>query len=234
MPNINYTPTEKLVVNRPVNRINYITNVCNNKSILDLGCFDETALVKEDTDNYLFNEISKVSALHIGVDNSKLLPDEGLIFSDKIKILKGDIYELNNLGVNDINFDVIIAGELIEHLPNTLDFFLNLKKNFPGKRLVCTTPNATSFSNILLSFFKRESAHIDHVQVYSFKTLNTLCRLAGFSSWNIIPYHVKYTEMILRAGGGKKQVVKLSEKIINTIEVVFPMTSGGYIIDIEL
>ena len=232
MNNLNYTPTEKLNVRRPVNRVGYITNVCINKNILDLGCFDETALIKEESGNYLFHQISKVSASHIGIDNSKLLAPEGITFAQNIKILRGDIYELDTLGVTHINFDVIIAGELIEHLPNTLDFFTSLKKNFAGKRLICSTPNTTSFSNMVLSVFKRESAHIDHLQVYSFKTLNTLCKLAKFNSWTIIPYHVKFTEMLLRSGRGKKQMVYLCEKIINGIEYLFPMTAGGYIIDI--
>jgi SAM-dependent methyltransferase len=234
MANINYTPTEKLVVNKTVSRIDFITNACINKSVLDLGCFDETALIKENTGNYLFSQISNVSAIHIGVDSSKLLPDEGIIFSDTIKICKGDIYSLEKLDLNNVDFDVIIAGELIEHLPNTLDFLRLLKKNYQGKRLICSTPNATSFSNILLSFFKRESAHIDHLQVYSFKTLNTICRIAGFKEWQIIPYHVKFTEMKLRAGFGKRKMVQLSENIINSIEQIFPMTAGGYLIDIVL
>ncbi|MGZ3756508.1 MAG: class I SAM-dependent methyltransferase [Mucilaginibacter sp.] len=227
-----YTPTEKLSVNRPVNRVRYIVNACINKNVLDLGCFDETALVKEDTGNHLFTEISKVSSLHIGVDNSALLPPDGLIFSDTAKILRGNIYELDILNINRFDFDIIIAGELIEHLPNTIDFFAALKKQFPGKRLICSTPNATAFSNMVLSLFKRESAHIDHLQVYSFKTLNTLCKLAKFTKWQIIPYHVKFTEMILQSGSVKKQMVAASETIINGIEKLFPMTAGGYIIEV--
>ncbi len=232
MATLSYTPTEKISVNRPVSRVGYITRACVNKKVLDLGCFDETALVKENTGNYLFNEISKVSSLHIGVDNSALLPPEGLIFTDTIKILRANIYELDTLDINNIDFDVIIAGELIEHLPNTLDFFAVLKKKFAGKRLICSTPNATSFSNMVLSLSKRESAHIDHLQVYSFKTLNTLCKVAKFADWQIIPYHVKFTEMIIRSGGIKKQMVNMSESIINGIEKLFPMTAGGYLIDV--
>jgi SAM-dependent methyltransferase len=234
MADLQYTPTEKLTINRPVERINYLVNACIDKKVLDLGCYDETALVKEDTGNYLFREISKVSALHIGIDNSKLLPESGITYSDTIKIMRGDIYNLDKLNLNHINFDVIIAGELIEHLPNTLAFFEALKKDYTGKRLICSTPNATCLHNMVFSLIKRESAHIDHIQVYSYKTLNTLCKLAGFSDWQIIPYHVKFSEMILNANGWKKQAVKTCESIVNTIETVFPMTSGGYIIDITI
>ncbi|MEX6688802.1 methyltransferase domain-containing protein [Danxiaibacter flavus] len=234
MADLHYTPTEKLTVKRPVDRIKYLRDACINKKVLDLGCYDETALVKEDTGNYLFGEISKVSALHVGVDNSKLLINGGITYSDTVRIMYGDIYNLDKLDLHHIDFDVIIAGELIEHLPNTLVFFENLKKQFAGKRLICSTPNATSLHNMILSLIKRESAHIDHVQVYSYKTLNTLCKLAGFSSWQIIPYHVKFSEMILNAKGGKKQVVKICERIVNGFERIFPMTGGGYIIDITI
>ena len=40
--------------------------------------------------------------------------------------------------------------------------------------------------------------------------------------------------MILNAKAGKKQAVKIGERIINGFETVFPMTAGGYIIDITL
>lgn len=234
MAQLKYIPTERIAVKRPVNRIAYIVEACRDKKVLDLGCYDETALSKEHTDNYLFDQITKVAALHVGVDNSKLLPNEGVIINDFTRIVKGSIYELDKLHLGGQDFDVIIAGELIEHLPNTLEFFERLKAQFKGKRLICSTPNATSFSNLLLSFFRRESAHIDHIQVYSFKTLNTLCRMAGFENWETIPYHVKFTEMILAARGIKKLIAKSSEVIINAIESVFPLTGGGYIIDIML
>lgn len=231
---LQYTPTEKISVRRPVQRLKYIVNECVNRRILDLGCFDETALIKENSETYLFQQISNVAAFHIGVDNSSLLPDEGIVYSEKRKILKGSIYELDTMNLDQYHFDVIVAGELIEHLPDTLKFFSHLKENFGGKRLICSTPNATSFSNLLLSLFKRESCHIDHYQIYSYKTLNTLCRVSGFSSWQIIPYHVKFTEMIMAASGIKRSLVKGVEKTINGMEYLFPLTGGGYIIDIRI
>lgn len=234
MSNLNYTPTEKIPIGRTVNRLDFISNASINKNVLDLGCFDETALVKEESETYLFNRISEVSAIHIGVDSSNLLPEQGLYFGENVKILKGDVYALDMLGLEKYDFQLIVAGELIEHLPDTLRFLKNIKRDFAGKRMICSTPNATSFSNMLLSLFKRESCHIDHLQVYSYKTLNTLCRAAGFSKWAIIPYHVRYTEMIMATKGLKRQFVTVSEKTINIIERIFPLTAGGYILDIDI
>jgi len=234
MPLLLYTPLEKLPVKRPVGRVAYIKQACAGKNVLDLGCYDETALDKKDTGVYLFSEISSVAAVHIGVDNSKLLPPGGLHFSNTEKILFGDIFDLDKMDFGGVDFDVIIAGELIEHLPNTLQFFTSMKKAFNGKRFICSTPNTTGFANMLLSLLKRESAHKDHFQVYSYKTLNTLCRTAGFSNWQIIPYHVKFTEMIVRSEGLKKQGVRFSESVVNGIESLFPLASGGLIVDITI
>ncbi|MCJ8211361.1 class I SAM-dependent methyltransferase [Mucilaginibacter sp. RS28] len=234
MADLKYTPVEKISVPKTVSRIKYIKAACSGKNVLDLGCYDETALIKRDSTEYLFDEISSVSKLHIGVDNSPSLPKEGLILNEREKILFGDIYDLENLGIDFNSIDIIIAGELIEHLPDTLKFFLSLKKSFAGKRLICSTPNTTSFSNILLSFFSRESAHQDHLQVYSYKTLNTLCQRSGFDSWQIVPYHVKFSEMIMNSTGVKKKIVGACESIVNGIERFFPMTAGGYILDIIL
>ncbi len=234
MQQLQYTPTERIQVPSPVTRIKYITEACTNKTVLDLGCYDETALIKNNTETYLFAAIDAVAKNHIGIDNSSLLPEEGITFSPTSRIIKGDIRSLKETNINPSEIDILIAGELIEHIPNTLDFFKTIKGEFANKKIICSTPNTTSLSNIILALFKRESCHIDHYQVYSYKTLNTLCRTAGFTNWKIIPYHVKYTEMILRSKGIKKIFVQTCEKIINLLEYIFPLTGGGFIIDIDI
>ena len=110
---LSYTPGEKLSIPRPVDRVNYIVEVCIGKNVLDLGCYDETALIKENTGKYLFTEISKVAKLHFGVDNSAQLPKEGITYSPTEKIIKGDIYNLHQMDFNQTQFDVIIAAGAI-------------------------------------------------------------------------------------------------------------------------
>lgn len=231
---LKYTPIEKIKVARPVNRIKYISEACIAKVILDLGCFDETALTKKKSGDWLFEEISKVSKNHIGIDNSDLIPVGGIVYSENEKILKGDILEYNYSIFLKDNIDLIVAGELIEHLSNTLDFFILIKEHFPGKRFICTTPNATSISNVVLAIGKRESTHQDHKQIYSFKTLNTLCKISGFKSWQIRPYYVKYTEMIMNSKYPQNLIARLGQGSINFLEYLFPLFSGGLIIDIEI
>jgi hypothetical protein len=58
--------------------------------------------------------------------------------------------------------------------------------------------------------------------------------VAGFNNWKIIPYHVKFTEMIERSVGIKKLFVSTSEKIVNGVEALFPLVSGGNILEIVI
>ncbi|MBP7087935.1 MAG: hypothetical protein KBB01_01410 [Candidatus Omnitrophica bacterium] len=231
--NLNYQVFEKLKVKQPVSRIDYITQKAKNKKVLDLGSYDETALFKNGTKHSLYTEISKVATSLLGVDNSTKILGPEIIINPKSRIIKGDVQEISKELFENIDFDIIIAGELIEHLPNVLDFFRKIKKLFYGKEFICTTPNAISFSNILLGFLKRESTHRDHLQIYSYKVLNTLCLKCGFVKWDIIPYHVYYTEMIFKAKGYKKIILRFIEKIVNIFEDIFPLFSGGLILHVK-
>ena len=229
--NLKYTPLEYIQIGKPVNRIDFIVNQCSDKIVLDLGCWDETALIKRETDSWLHKSICQHAKYVIGIDNSKSIPEEGYI-SENSKIIRGDILDINT--INKYDAKVIIAGELIEHLPDTLLFFSNMKQTFPGNKLICSTPNATCLSNFILAFINRESMHQDHLNIFSYKTLNTLCIRTGFKQFRILPYHVKFSEMIARNRGVIKKFIKFSEKMINFFESLFPFLSGGYILEIDI
>ena len=55
---LTYETLEKLNICRPVDRIGFIANLCRDKRVLDVGCFDETALIKRDTEHWLHGRIS--------------------------------------------------------------------------------------------------------------------------------------------------------------------------------
>lgn len=109
-----------------------------------------------------------------------------------------------------------------------------LKELYPNAQLVLTTPNATSITNVMLALIKRESNHKDHVHLFSYKTLNTMCLRAGFKKFTIRPNFVSYGEMYLNSKGIKRMIVKSFEKLINLIEYLFPMLAGGYVVKAKL
>lgn len=228
---LEYVPLERVRLRRPVERIDYIVSRCAGRRVIDLGCFDETAQVKRDTDTWLHGRIAAVADDVLGIDNSAAIPAGGVRTGPRSIIISGDASSLDQALQRGI-FDVAVAGELIEHLPNALEFLKGVKAAFAGRQLILTTPNATSVTNAILGLAGRESNHKDHLQIFSYKTLHTLCLRAGFDEWTIVPYHVHFSEMILRAKGASRVLLKGAERMVNCWESLVPMQAGGLILDV--
>lgn len=160
-------------------RVEYIKDLCQGKKVFHLGCtsFPYTEeLIK--TDAHLHLQLVEIAGELYGMD----FDQEGIdILKDKgVKNLyRGDLEKLEELELEE-KFDVIIAGEMIEHLNNP-GLFLNGIKKFmkPETQLVITTINAYSGLRFAVYFLLgkggvNEPVHPDHVAYYSYKTLNLL------------------------------------------------------------
>jgi hypothetical protein len=232
---LSYTPLEYIEIGRPVDRIAYISRACTNKVVLDLGAMDETAIAeKRGHGTWLHEEIARVAARVVGLDCSTLLPADGLVTANNAIIRRGNIFDLDLL-LAQINLipDIVVAGELIEHLDNPLDF-LKLFRRIPrlkGRTLLLSTPNATSIHNCLIALANRESTHRDHLCILSFKTASTLLAHAGYESWQITPYHAKFSEMKRRNYGIRKRLIGGGEMTIRVVERIFPLLSFGLIVE---
>jgi hypothetical protein len=230
---LQYTPLEKLSIGRPVDRIKHVQRLCVGKTVLDLGAMDETAFQsKRGKGTWLHEELGRVAATLIGLDNSSVVPESGLRTGERSIIHRGDVHDLEEfLRRHAVAPDVIVAGELIEHVPNPLAFLQGLvaTPSLSGKTLVLTTPNATALHNCLIALTRRESTHPDHLLILSYKTLNTLFLRSGFREWEIIPYYARFTEMKERVGGAGKVFVAMCESAINVAETLCPLMSFGLI-----
>jgi hypothetical protein len=233
-----YTPLERLTVPRPVDRIEYIAHACARCRVLDLGAMDETACAaKRGSGTWLHEEIARRALRVDGIDNSALVPPEGLRTGPNAAIRRGDIADLRTVVASLENSpDVVVAGELIEHLENPLQFlkrFIGID-GLSGKTLILSTPNATALHNVLIGLGRRESTHHDHLCILSYKTLSTLCLRAGFSEWEIVPYFSRFTEMQQRHTGLARVAVRVAQQAVNLVEWMFPLLSFGYIVRIRL
>jgi hypothetical protein len=235
---LRYTPLERLAVARPVDRIAYIAHACAGQRVLDLGAMDETAwTAKRGHGNWLHEEIGR-SALRVdGIDNSVMVPAEGLATGTNAVIRRGDVTDPARLlaALEDCP-DVVVAGELIEHLENPLQFLKRFAATgrLSGKTLIISTPNATALHNFLIGLLRRESTHHDHLCILSYKTLATLCTRAGFPEWEIIPYFSRFTEMEKRHSGASRFAVRAAQYVINLLEWMCPLVSFGYIVRIRI
>lgn len=231
---IGYATLAKLPVPSPVDRLTYMSELCTGKTVLDVGCFDETAIEKRETEHWLHGRIQKVALRVVGVDSSSQIPIEGIKTGINSVIHRGDGVNISLDILKSADFNLVVAGEFIEHIENPLQFLRNIKQALPGRQLVISTPNGCCFANTLLGSIGREVQHPDHLHNFSFKILNTLCLRAGFEEWEIVPYRFYATEMILSLRGPRRTFVVLVQGCIRVIERLFPLTSFGYIVNAKI
>jgi 2-polyprenyl-3-methyl-5-hydroxy-6-metoxy-1,4-benzoquinol methylase len=87
-----------------------------------------------------------------------------------------DAFKLNHWLV-----EIIVCGEVIEHLCNPGWFLARIKQQYPDVPMILSTPNA--FSKVARQHAEQgtENVNIDHVAWYSPRTLLTLLTRAGFT-----------------------------------------------------
>jgi hypothetical protein len=238
MVTLRYEPLEKLRVPRPVDRLAYVAGVCRGRRVLDLGAMDETAYAqKRGHGTWLHERIADVADRVLGIDSSAAVPESGLATGANARIVRGDVSRVDSvLERLDYAPEVIVAGELIEHLTDPLMFLRALVEStrLRGVRLVMTTPNATAAHNVAIAMFGRESTHVDHLSILSYKTLTTLCRRAGLEEPRLIPYYAAFVEMRARSHGLRRTTVAAAERAVNAVEWMFPLLSFGWVVDATL
>jgi hypothetical protein len=167
-----------------VQRVEFIKRACEGKTVLHLGCTDYPYTEDAIARNMLLHfELANIAGELHGFDSD----DEGLrILTSKgvNNLFKVDLENLDALELNK-TYDVIVAGEMIEHLSNP-GAFLNGIKRFMDRdsKLLITTVNAYCALRFLIYGLRgrggaNEPVHPDHVSYYSFSTMKLLLKRHG-------------------------------------------------------
>jgi hypothetical protein len=231
---LKYETLERLSLPRPVDRLAYAQKVCRDRRVLDIGCLDETAFQKRDTTHWLHGRIAAVARSVTGIDLSDQIPPDGLVTGPRSKIYRGDGLDPHAPGLVDDDIDLIVAGEFIEHIEHPIAFLARMKQRFPGRELLLSTPNGIAMANTLCGMIGSEAQHPDHIHVFTYKILHTICRRAGLTEFDVIPYRFYATELILGSRGLTRQLARASEGVIRTAEWCFPLLSFGYVVRARL
>ena len=160
------------------NRDELIIQKCTNKEVLHLGATDAPYTKEKLKKNLLLHTyIEKVSSNVIGLDIDKPSID----FLSEQGITNIRYFDMNNLAKLDFKVDVIIFGEIIEHLENLKIALENMKTVMhTDTELIITTPNLFYLHNTLQIFLKNhELVHHDHKVGFTYGIINQLLNANG-------------------------------------------------------
>jgi len=141
---------DKVRASSIVDKGDFIQEMCRGKVVLDMGCVchDEAFSSRDD---WLHARIKGVARELLGVDylesEVKKLQEKGF------NIIHGDVTQPINLSKK---FDVVVAGDIVEHLVNFEGFFKNLTRLLaPGGMVILSTPNPFYAGEFHYVSFKR-------------------------------------------------------------------------------
>lgn len=173
---------------RKADRNNFIVSFCRNKKVLNCGCMSHPFTQQRiDEGNHLHLNLLKKAKFVVGIDtnlsNRNLLPAD----TEDSFIFVGDVSNKKTYQkIKDIPFDIVIMGELLEHLENPGLALRYIKDYFPQAILIVTVPNCFGWFAMTHAQKQIERVHPEHVCWYSPKTIKQLLNRCGYN--NVLMY----------------------------------------------
>lgn len=209
-----------------VQRVEFIKKISAGKKVLHLGCTN-FPYTNDSIENgmLLHFDLEKTAKELYGFD----FDQEGIdiLSSHGTKnLFQADLEKLEKVELDE-TFDVIIAGEMIEHLNNPGLFLQGIQRFMNAEtNLVITTINAYCAFRFLIYGLRgkggeNEPVHPDHVYYFSYKTLSLIINRANLSVKDFYFYDI---------GTEHRPFNRWFYNLINDISVkVSPQLSDGVI-----
>jgi SAM-dependent methyltransferase len=126
--------------------------------------------------------------------------------------------------------DLVIAGEVIEHLDDAGRFLDGLHALIADDGvLVVTTPNATGLVNAFASLANYEVNHPDHVAMY---TCHTLDELLHRHKWEPVAHHVFLQQVKARGDGSfRSSMLTTGARAVLGLERLLARAGRPYVAD---
>jgi SAM-dependent methyltransferase len=178
-----------------VDRLEELRRLTRGRRVIDLGFVDEGQMEsKRSRSSWLHAELAAGARELVGIDAD----------ADGVEHARAHGYEAHAADVESPEeiaalglepADVVVAGELVEHLDRPGDFLEAVKALVAGGGvLVLTTPNAHSLTNVLGALAGRELVNPDHVAWLSWRTLATLLGRHGWAVESLAYYRFPHVE----------------------------------------
>ena len=167
---------------RYVDRWQYIASAARGKSVLDLGFIGADGGSDDERisafPQQLHYELAQVGDDVVGVDDA---PDVVARLRQRypnLRLVACDVYELSRHV--DRPYDVVVMGDLIEHLDNP-GLALDAIRPFVGRDLIVSCPNAFGLPNYIRFVIGRFREGSDHVMSFNRFTLEHLLKRHGYT-----------------------------------------------------
>ena len=139
-------------------RTSFLRDSVRGRRLLDIGVVDH-ALISNRSDRWLHGQLAEVAAWSLGVD----------VLDEPVRQLREQGYNVECIDITaggrpDGAFDVIVAGEVAEHLGNVGGLFDAAADLLaPAGRFLLTTPNPFAIWRVYQHLRGRPHENVDHV-----------------------------------------------------------------------
>lgn len=167
-----------------MDRVSLMRKLCNNKSVLHVGCCDHVVLVEQKVreGRWLHGVLSDTSSICLGIDideNSIEVVKKATGFKN---VIHGDVTKPGLAEIARRHWDIAVFGEVLEHIGDPVRFLKGFSENYGGvvPKILVTVPNSTSIRNIVNVLKGKEVINTDHRLMFSPFTLSKVIWEAGY------------------------------------------------------
>lgn len=171
----------KLPAAEAVERIPHLRSLAEGKRVVHVGFVDAGYQeMNTQAGTWLHAHLASVASSLVGIDLDEA--GVGLAREQGYEAHVVDCRDPEAVAALDLEpADLVIAGEVIEHLDDPGAFLEGLHPLLaPTGRLVITTPNASGLLNSAAALVGAEINHPDHVVLFSWRTLTNLMARHGW------------------------------------------------------
>lgn len=204
----------KIEKSKPIinDRETFIVDACKNKNVLHIGCIGTMIERISSSDKLEANElclhekIDAVAKKTLGIDIDELGINALKKKNASLELIMINVEDINPEDI-DLDVDLIVLGEVLEHMGNPMRALEAMKKiaEVNNAQILITVPNAFGLRNIIAMVFSHsEITRLDHYYYFSSVVLNSLARDAG-----LVRVKQQYYSLTLRRSLLKRIIKKV-------------------------
>lgn len=156
-------------------KVDFVLPYVRDRDVLDIGVVKHS-VEAYDQPNWIHRNVAAAARRCVGID----------ILDDECEVLRRRGYDVRAVDAQDFDlgerFDVVLAGDIIEHLHDQRGFFESVDRHLrPGGKLIITTPNPWFWLRILQAVRGEVWENPEHTGWFSRGTLAELLGRYGYA-----------------------------------------------------